>query len=240
MKYLTVLVAIMSVAVAQRQPSRDVIEKFKEVAPKYLDLLKTGETELEKVRAEATDIVGTFHVDIITVKETFIVDAIRKESGMHFQIVNQLESVDATCLGFLNVSLDMSMNLAGSGFTNCINSADDAFNELAANYFKALGAQEGMLNELRLLDVFRGDNVFYTPQNIIGKLDKKLSDLTIDPESFAADLEEAKTILQNDLLAIISAYSGCMTQAQQMLKSGVDMLMMHLTFSCQGTAITPS
>lgn len=238
MRSLILLVAILGATVAQRQPSRDVINKFKEVVPKYLDSLRAEEAELAKVHAEATDIVVKFHDDVIQVKEAFIVDAISKESEMHYQIANQLESVDGICLGFLNTSLDMSMNLAGSGFTNCINEADDAFNGLAAEYFNVLGVKEGKLNELRLLDVFRGDNVFYTPQNIIDKLDQKMNDLNINPELFSNDLEEAKAILNNDLLAILSVYSGCMTQAEQLLKNGVDMLMMHLTFSCLGAVVS--
>ncbi|EAT33952.1 AAEL013777-PA [Aedes aegypti] len=239
MKRTILLLALLGFAFAQRQPARDVITKFKEVAPQYLDLLKTGETELNKIRSETTDLIANFHVDVIQTKESFVVDAISRETAMHFQINNQPESVDIVCLGFLNTTVDMSMNLAGVGFTNCINNVDDAFNGLVGNYFNVLGVQEGLLNELRLLDVFRGDNVFYTPQNIIDKLNKKLSEQKINPETFSEDLEQAVENLKNDLENILTAYGGCMTQADQLLKNGVDMMMMQLTFSCLGTVIVP-
>ncbi|KXJ82157.1 hypothetical protein RP20_CCG015059 [Aedes albopictus] len=237
MKTIILLAAFLGMALAYRQPSIDVINKFKEVAPKYLEMLTTGETELNKIRAEVTDVVANFHVDVIQAKETAVLDAISRESEMHFQINHQPEVVNDVCLGFLNISLDMSMNLAGVGFTNCINNVDDAFNGLIGKYFSALGVQEGMLNELRLLDVFRGDNVFYTPQNIIEKLEKKLSEQKINPETFTEELEQAKEALQNDLQTILVSYRGCLTQADQLLKNGVDMLTMQLTFSCLGSVV---
>ncbi|XP_055593186.1 uncharacterized protein LOC129744594 [Uranotaenia lowii] len=237
MKSITILIAFLAFANAARQPAKDVIAKFREVAPKYLDLMVNGENELAKIRQEASENVAQFHKTIIEMKEYYIINAEAKEEGIHNQIFNQDPSVDRTCLGFLNTSLDMNMNLAGVGFTNCINTVDEQFNALITKYYKTLGVEESLIAELRLLDVFRGDNVFYTPENIIAKLNKKLEDLQINPESVGADMEKAKETFQQDLDAIRSNYKLCMTQTEQMLKNSADILMMQLTFNCQGQIV---
>ncbi|XP_065074580.1 uncharacterized protein LOC135698504 [Ochlerotatus camptorhynchus] len=239
MKRLIFILALFGATLAQssRQSATDVIRKFKEVAPKYLEILEAGETELEQLRVERSDMVAKFHDDIIIIKESYVVDAIKKEISMHQQITGQPFSVDVTCLKFVNTTLDMNMDLAGAGFTNCINNVDEAFNGMVAKYLNAIGVQETMLNELRLLDVFRGDNVFYTPQNIIDKLDSKLADLKFNPESMNEDLKKAKETFKNDLEKIRSDYVGCMTQGEQLLSDGITLLNMQLTFSCLGKLI---
>ncbi|EAT33953.1 AAEL013773-PA [Aedes aegypti] len=239
MKALLCLFPLLGLALAQRQPARDVISKFREVAPKYMDIVKTGETNLEQVQGEARDMMSKFHNDMIRIKESYVVAAIRKESEMHGLVTGQADEVDRTCLGFLNTTLDMSMDLAGAGFTNCINNADESFNGMLADYLNATEVQEALLNEIRLLDVFRGDNVFYqdSPYNIINKLDKKLDDMKINPESLSANLETVKEKLNGDLESIRFKYVLCMTQAEQLLNSSVDVIMAQLTFSCLGSVL---
>lgn len=237
MKTLFVIVTVLGIALAQREPAKEVINTFRTIAPQYLTLLKNGEVQLAKIRDEATNVVAKFHDDIILIKETYVLDAIKKEHAVLTQIVGQNVTVDSTCLRFLNTSLDMNINIAGVGFTNCINSVDDAFNTLATNYYKSLGVHEALIAELRLLDVFRGENVFYTPQNIIDKLNKKLAELKVNPEGMATEFEQAKQALVRDLEAIRSTYVGCMTAGEQLLKSAVDITMQQLTLMCQGTLI---
>lgn len=240
MKALLITFALLGLTVAQRQPARDVISKFREVAPKYLDIVKVGEADLGLVQGEAREMMGKFHQDMIRIKESYVVAAIRKEKGMHGQITSQPDTVDQTCLGFLNTTLDMSMDLMGASFTNCINTADDTYSGIVADFLNATEAQETVLNELRLLDVFRGDNVFYlnSPQNIIDKLEKKLNDMELSPESLNAILDAIKESLKSALESIRFQYVMCMTQAEQLLNSEVDLMMAQLTFSCLGRVVS--
>ncbi|XP_058446238.1 uncharacterized protein LOC131427243 [Malaya genurostris] len=232
MKNLGILVALFGVAIAQRQPSKEVINKFKEISPQYMSFLETGETQLAKVRNDSLSIVIKFHDEIILVKENYVLNAIEKESELHSQITSQQESVDSNCVSFLNTTLDMNMNLVGVGFTNCINNADESFEKLSSEYYRKLGMQEALIAEIRLLDVFRGNNVFYSPEKIIENLNKKLSDLNISPNEIQGALEEAKEILVKDLDAIRSTYVECMTQGERLFDRSLEVIVQQLTIVC--------
>ncbi|XP_055637358.1 uncharacterized protein LOC129776017 [Toxorhynchites rutilus septentrionalis] len=238
MKLAIVVGAMLSIVQAtNRQLSQDVIGKFRQVAGKYSNSTALGGSELADVRKNATGLIGNFHHDIILIKEDFMLDAILQESGMHFQIANQPFTVDRTCLNFLNTSLEMDINLAGVGFTNCISRVDELFNGFKNQFYNRIGAQDALMGELRILDVFRGENVFYTPQNIIAKLDLKWEALDSVPESVSSSSHQALINLKVSLEGLRTAYIECMTSSEQLLRRSIDLLKMQFSDMCLGESI---
>ncbi|KFB49646.1 hypothetical protein ZHAS_00017665 [Anopheles sinensis] len=239
MKSFIVLLALVGIAAAARPASEQVITKFKTVAPLYKAAMDAEESRLVGIKSNLTTQLVDFHLAVINSKETFVNGVIAREEYILEQIGGQDEAVDTVCLGFVRTSSEMNVNLAGVSFTNCINAADAALSTKVTEYYGSVGQLEAKVTQLRLLDVFKGNNVFYTPAAIIAKLDAKLASLEDNPTLTAAETEALALAVANDLGAILNTYNTCMVGANNLLEQGLSMCEMQLTAIC-GATLTPA
>uniref|UniRef100_A0A182IR02 Protein TsetseEP domain-containing protein n=1 Tax=Anopheles atroparvus TaxID=41427 RepID=A0A182IR02_ANOAO len=240
MKLFVVLLALACGANAERPGAIQVISTFKEIAPQYAIAMNENDAELEELKNEGSDKIVTFHTNIITLKETYVMSIINQEDGLKNVIATQNAQADTQCMSFIQRAANENVNLVGVSYTTCINKADDSLNVTATSYYGRIGNLEVAMTDLRLLDVFRGDNVFYTPESIVTKLRSKLTNLNTKLSPLATDLEEELDALQNDLEDIRDAYIDCMTAAEQRFRGYIALAQTQLTAICSGTLAPPA
>uniref|UniRef100_A0A182IVF7 Protein TsetseEP domain-containing protein n=1 Tax=Anopheles atroparvus TaxID=41427 RepID=A0A182IVF7_ANOAO len=239
MKSIVVLLALVGIAAAARPESSQVITTFKTIAPLYKAAMEAEESQLVAIKSNVTSQLVDFHLAVINSKEAFVNGVITREEYILQQIGAQPASVDTLCLGFVRSSSEMNVNLAGVSFTNCINAADTALNTKVTEYYGSVGTLEAKVTQLRLLDVFKGENVFYTPAVIIEKLNAKLAALNSNPALTATEAEALATTVSRDLGAILTTYNTCMTSANGLLEQGLSMCEMQMSLIC-GATLTPA
>ncbi|XP_050085617.1 uncharacterized protein LOC126571292 [Anopheles aquasalis] len=231
MKSIVVLLAIVGVASAARPDAVEVITTFKEIAPQYKAALDQQESTLATVKTNVTTQLVNFHMDVINSKEVFVDAVVEREDYILSQIALQT-TADTVCLGFVRMSSEMTVNLAGVSFTNCINAADQALSDKLTEYSGSLGDLASQLTQMRLLDVFRGDNIFYTPARINQKLNDKLLALQENPGLNAAEIEVLVEGVSQDLGAILNGYNTCMADASSLAEQGLSMCVTQMTVIC--------
>ncbi|XP_049537821.1 uncharacterized protein LOC125952408 [Anopheles darlingi] len=231
MKSIVLLLAIVGAASALRPDAVEVITTFKDIAPRYKAALDQEESALVSVKSNVSTQLVNFHLDVINSKEVFVDAVVEREDYILGQIARQTEA-DTVCLGFVKSSSEMTVNLAGVSFTNCINAADLALNTKLTDYSGSLGRMASQLSQLRLLDVFRGDNIFYTPARINQKLNEKLLALQENPALSATEIEALVEAVSQDLGGILNTYNTCMTGASTMAEQGLSMCVTQMTVIC--------
>ncbi|ETN65357.1 hypothetical protein AND_002887 [Anopheles darlingi] len=236
MKLLIVLSVLAGVAYAERPGAVLVIDTFKEIAPQYAGTLAENEQKVEVLQKDGGDEIAKFHSDIITIKETFVGGIIRAEDEL-LDAIDQTGETSVACTTFISTAEDANVNLVGVSFTKCINAADDALNTTAATYYNLIGELGGSLTDLRLLDVFRNDNVFYTPQNIVDKLQAKLSGLAGINSPTTQEMQENIDALEDELAGIRDNYITCMTSADLAYQAYMDLARSQLELICGPTVI---
>ncbi|XP_040163119.1 uncharacterized protein LOC120900334 [Anopheles arabiensis] len=237
MKSIIVLLAIAGIAAAGRPDTEKVIQTFKEIAPLYKPSIQKAQIIINAIKANATNQLAELHLTIIGKKEQYVQQVIGREEYILQQIGAQRKA-DQVCMGFVRTSSEMTVNLAGVSFTNCINAADDAIKTKLEEYYSYLGDYEQQLSLLRLLDVFRGENVFHSPQPILARLNEKMEALR-NSSSLITDVEVQFMIDQvtQDMVGIQDAYGICMENAYALLGQGLNMCELQLTMIC-GAALT--
>uniref|UniRef100_A0A182NTG7 Protein TsetseEP domain-containing protein n=1 Tax=Anopheles dirus TaxID=7168 RepID=A0A182NTG7_9DIPT len=220
-----------------RPGALEVIDTFKNVVPKYLDTINTNEEELVTMERRGSDAIVQFHTDIMLAKETFVLSVTRQEDQLLELLHSQNTSVAAgNCTDFIAIATNENVNLVGVAYTTCVNAADESLNYTATSYYGRIGALEQSLVDLRLLDVFRGDNVFYTPDSILAKLRQKLTALNAQPDKpLSTELEEEVSAFEEDLQGIRGAYIGCMTTAEVSFRGYIELARTQLNVICGGT-----
>uniref|UniRef100_A0A182QPV2 Protein TsetseEP domain-containing protein n=1 Tax=Anopheles farauti TaxID=69004 RepID=A0A182QPV2_9DIPT len=232
MRSIIVLLAVAGIATAGRPDTENVIATFKRIAPLYQAAMNEAQGRLTALKTNVTSQLVDFHLNIIRNKEEYVQQVIVREDYILEQVGSQ-RSADQVCLGFVRTSSEMNVNLAGVSFTNCINAADERVNTKVAEYYGAVDNLEQQLKQLRLLDVFRGHNVFHSPQPIIAKLNAKLALLQNSNATVSADdsTRVANNVYQ-DLYTIAYDYNTCMSNAYGLLAQGLNMCEMQMELIC--------
>uniref|UniRef100_A0A182QEZ2 Protein TsetseEP domain-containing protein n=1 Tax=Anopheles farauti TaxID=69004 RepID=A0A182QEZ2_9DIPT len=236
-----ILVALVALATGSANGARpaafEVIDTFKNIVPKYLDTIKDNEQELVTLEGRASDSIVQFHTDIMMAKETFVLSVTSQEDKLTALLRAQNANVTAgNCTDFIATATNENVNLVGVAYTTCINAADEALNVTVASYYGRIGALEEAFVDMRLLDVFRGDNVFYTPDKIVAKLRQKLDQLNADQPNgtSSTELEEEVDAFEQDLQAIRGTYIGCMTTAEISFRGYLELARTQLSVICGG------
>uniref|UniRef100_A0A182PCW9 Protein TsetseEP domain-containing protein n=1 Tax=Anopheles epiroticus TaxID=199890 RepID=A0A182PCW9_9DIPT len=221
---------------AARPGAQEVIETFREIVPSYLAAVGKDQQQLQTLERQGTDAIAQFHSDIMLAKETFVLSIAQQEDALNGLISAQnLTVADGQCMQFVSTAANQTVNVFGVAYTTCINAADESLNFNVSSYYDTIGELERSVVDVRLLDVFRGDNVFYTPDSIVAKLRRKESELNANSGSNStvdSEMRDELSAFQADLVKIRERYISCMTVAEMSFRSYVQLARQQLSMIC--------
>ncbi|KFB49643.1 hypothetical protein ZHAS_00017662 [Anopheles sinensis] len=228
------LVGTFGLALGQREPAIEVMNALRELQPRYREIQDFVINRLTEARLNSSQVIFNFHNEVIDSKDQFVRRAIAEEQGVLTIVDRQLESVDRTCLGFVRNSVDMNINLVGVSYTNCITRVDDSLAGIVMDFYRTIQADETQYSGASLFDVFRGENIFHTPGNLVEKLNKRLEELRENPSYIANELFDVITEFEDELHEVKDEYDGCLGSGTQLLLSTLDIARMQIVQVCQG------
>lgn len=237
MKTAIAIAALLSVAYSQRQPTLDVISRFKEATPQYLNSTERLEEELAKARVTAAKETEIYHTKIITVHKTFVQDAMDLTQSMQLQLTHQNRTVDQTCLGFLNESVEVNLELAGVGNTNCMIFQNARFVTINEQFYTTIKNIESYISGWHLVDLFRGKNVFYKPSMITDSLDERLRMAENGPRDASQQLNKSLETLRANMKTLHSGYVKCMAAMRTVLMGDIEITLAELRTICLGDLV---
>uniref|UniRef100_A0A182W7L0 Protein TsetseEP domain-containing protein n=1 Tax=Anopheles minimus TaxID=112268 RepID=A0A182W7L0_9DIPT len=232
---LVIVLAVIAGSSADRPDALEVIETFKQIVPQYRETIGEDQQQIFMLKYEGTEALMQFHSDLVLAKETFIKSVTLQEDRLIGLMKAQNTSVtDGQCMQFIANATNEAVNIIGVAYTTCINAADESIGNSVLSYHGTIGALEQSSSNVRLLDVFRGDNVFYTPDNIVAKLRQKETDLMENRAPLITNLEVKKTEFEADLVTIRTSYIECMTTAEISFRSYIELARQQLSYICGG------
>ncbi|KFB38046.1 AGAP008579-PA-like protein [Anopheles sinensis] len=238
---LVITIAILCLGVslseAGRPASTEVVQKLKAIEPIYKDLQDTIVNAVAGAKLNTASKTDTFYQAIISNKEASLKQSVQLEDAFSYQLNNQAPSTDSSCLAFLRTLMENNMNVAGVGYTNCVNTVEAGLKEELDKVYKLLQVDESELFDLSLLDVFRGENIIADPVKIIAKLNEKEAEINGISLSFVADINAAVDGYATRLSALENSYKSCVLTNESLLKQAFDSSKMQLTMICMGTIV---
>ncbi|EDO64004.1 AGAP008579-PA [Anopheles gambiae str. PEST] len=239
MKLLIVLVVLCLgvVTVAARPVSTEVVQKLKELEPVYKQLQDKVISEVAGAKLATATATDTFYKGVIADKETSLTRSIQLEDDMTYQFNGQASSVDASCLQMLRSIVDMNMNVAGFGYTNCVNNVEAGVKAELDRVYQLLQVDESELFDISLLDVFKGENIISNPAKIIAKLTEKRSEIDGISLSFVADINAAVNAYSSRLGDMQNEYKTCLLGNESVLKGSFESTKNQLVQTCLGAIV---
>lgn len=220
-----------------RPKAEQVLEEVEKLRPRYQEIQDYVIHTISDARLSSSATLAKFHSDILKVKSTFVIDAIKKENNMLYQINNQPASIDKNCLAFVQTLGDSIMNLAGTSFSSCIADSSDSLEKRINEFYAKLQQDEKDYIGLGLLNVFKGENIFYTPDVLIAKLKSRYEALESYPTYLSEDLARIINSLNADLESLEVSYVVCMTESEQRLRDGFILAHSHMELTCKAVSV---
>ncbi|XP_061513168.1 uncharacterized protein LOC5668344 [Anopheles gambiae] len=241
MKLLIVLVVlclgVVTLTEAARPVSTEVVQKLKELEPVYKQLQDKVISEVAGAKLATATATDTFYKGVIADKETSLTRSIQLEDDMTYQFNGQASSVDASCLQMLRSIVDMNMNVAGFGYTNCVNNVEAGVKAELDRVYQLLQVDESELFDISLLDVFKGENIISNPAKIIAKLTEKRSEIDGISLSFVADINAAVNAYSSRLGDMQNEYKTCLLGNESVLKGSFESTKNQLVQTCLGAIV---
>ncbi|KFB36716.1 AGAP008580-PA-like protein [Anopheles sinensis] len=215
----------------------EVVQRLKDIEPKHAEIKRRVINFVYSAKLNVVERMDEFYIQLFTEKEGSLTGSIVLEDEMLYHLDHQVESAERSCIDTLRNIVDSNMNVAGVGYTNCINSVQEGLERELERVLKLLQFDESKILYQRLLDVFEGENIIYDPERILAKLKDKgfeidamgsdcLSGVFEIVEKFAAALDDLR-----------NAYQTCLTKNESILKIAYASTMSQLTNICLGTII---
>ncbi|KFB36714.1 AGAP008580-PA-like protein [Anopheles sinensis] len=210
----------------------EVVQRLKDIEPKHAEIKRRFINFLYSAKLNVVERMDEFYLQLFTEKEGSLTGSIVLEDAMLYQLDHQLESADRSCIDTLRNIVDSNMNVAGIGYTNCINSVQEGLESELEKVQKLLQFDESKILYQRLLDVFEGENIIYDPERILAKLkdkgfeiDAMGSDCLLGVfeivEKFAAALDDLRI-----------AYQMCLIENEYILRTAYESTISQLTNIC--------
>ncbi|XP_050078396.1 uncharacterized protein LOC126565275 [Anopheles maculipalpis] len=228
------VLATFGLALGQREPSLEVMSALKELQPRYREIQDFVINRLTEARLNSSQVIFNFHTDVITTKDQFVRDTIAEEQQVLTILDRQSEAIDRTCLGFVRSSVDMNVNLVGVSYTNCIVRVDDTLGEVVQEFYRTVQQDETQYTGSGLLGVFRGENIFHTPENLIQKLNEQLEQLRENPTFIATELFDLIVEFEQELKEVKTGYDGCLESGTQLLRNALEIARAQVVQVCLG------
>lgn len=182
-----------------------------------------------KLFSGASDLLASGQREVLLAEESYVQSALNDESTL----LNQLTGSDVQrngpqCVEFIRTNVNLLMSLTGIAYTNCLNQVDDAlFNKLSREPTLTRDAYD----QLNLLVVFRGENIFVDAAKIRQKLANWQQTRTAQPEL----TPEATTILTTAAATfdeLKGAFRTCMAAAQARLADNLNFTAQQVRAIC--------
>ena len=225
-------------AFCQRELSLKVFDKIEEIQPKFKDRQDFVINTVSEAKLNSSHIIHNLHNEIFLIKKTYVKSTILEESKILYQLNNQDSKVDKTCLEDIRQKILNHVHLAGVAYTHCLGRADGWLREEIKIIASKLQIDEGKYLNVGLMDAFEGENIFVSPENIMGKLDSKLAGL-VDPSSLVSELADAIQSFSIQLSNIKPKFNQCMMGGEQRYYKGIELGRDHLDFTCEGKYVIP-
>ncbi|XP_053676623.1 uncharacterized protein LOC128726933 [Anopheles nili] len=241
MKYFVTIV-ILSLGVAKlteagRPVSTEVVQKLKELEPVYKQLQDNVINAVAGAKLNTASRTDTFYKSIIADKEVSLNQAIQLEDYLIYQLERQSSLVDTSCLQLVRSSSELNMNIAGVGFTNCVNNVEKGIDAELEKVYQLLQVDENEIFDISLLDSFRGENIFLDPSKIISKLNDKKNEIDSISLSFVADINAAVDAYASRLGDLQNGYKSCLLGNEAVIKQAFEVSKFQLTQTCLGTIV---
>ncbi|XP_001842158.2 uncharacterized protein LOC6031345 [Culex quinquefasciatus] len=227
----------MTAVLADRPKSETVISTVKTLRPRYREIQDFVIHTLSDARLSSSEKLNVFHEDVLIVKETFVLDAIKKENKLLYQINNQPASVNSGCLDFVRSLADSVMNLAGTAYSGCISDANTALTAEISKFYAAMQKDESDYLGIGLLNVFKDENIFYNPDSILSKLSSKSGELEQYPTSLYDEVNAWVSQLGVTMDNLERSYITCMTDGEQRLKIGMELAHDNMMATCKAVEV---
>jgi hypothetical protein len=159
---------------------------------------------------------------------------------METEILAQVEKLEfdadnaarTKCYGEIRQNIRNFVELAGISYTNCLNRVDNAlFNEFTKIYVD-LQVDESRYFGVGLMDAFKRENVFVTPDRIMENLDRKIVSFQEFPADLTANLNASLATFKQRLATALAAYSECMKSGLGLYAEGMTISDNSLSVSC--------
>ncbi|XP_058121288.1 uncharacterized protein LOC131282614 [Anopheles ziemanni] len=227
----------VSLTEAGRTASTDVVQKLKEIEPIYKNLQDNIVNAVAGAKLNTASKTDSFYQTISDNKEASLKQSIAYEDEFIYKLNNQPSSADASCLEELRTIVESYMNVAGFGYTNCVNQVETGLKKELDKVYKLLQVDESELFNLSLLDVFRGENIIADPVKIIAKLNEKASEINSIALNFTADVNVSVDDYASRLVALQNSYKSCVLSKESSLQQALETTNMQLMQICVQTVL---
>ncbi|XP_058446237.1 uncharacterized protein LOC131427242 [Malaya genurostris] len=230
---IAVVLCVFSVTLADRAKTREVLQKLKELHPKYKDIQDFVIKTISEAQLKTTEKVNVFHEDILTIKETFVVNTILIEEAFLEDISNKPEAEDGgECVEAVEQSSRTAIVLAGSAISKCITDVSDVLTVEVSKISNQIKKDDDFI-WVDLFNSFRGGNIFSRPESILATLAEKDSRLQL-PSDLYEEMSSAISTFGDILNHLQAIYIECMTDADLRLKRDVESALEHFVKACGG------
>ncbi|XP_055593189.1 uncharacterized protein LOC129744596 [Uranotaenia lowii] len=170
----------------------------------------------KKVLSGFVDILGSIQSEVVLAEESYIKNSIKDESEiLKLLTADDVQVSGPQCIEFVKTSTNLLMNLAGIGYTNCFNEADDElYNEIS----KATSISREKYDQFNLIGAFRGENIFVDSGRIRDKISTRQRSGNVVPNLSQEKLEEIRNVARN----IKENFLRCMSTAQEKLAANLE------------------
>ncbi|XP_035912894.1 uncharacterized protein LOC118512496 [Anopheles stephensi] len=238
--FIAVVVLCLTVAQlseAGRPVSTEVVQKLKELEPVYKQLQDKVINEVAGAKLTTASRTDAFYKGVIADKESSLAQSIQLEDDMVYQLNGQAPSADSSCVQMLRSLTELNMNVAGVGYTNCVNKVEAGVNAELDKVYKLLQVDESELFDISLLDVFQGENIIVDPAKIISKLTEKKTEIDGISLSFVSDINAAVNAYASRLGDLQNEYKSCLLTNESLLKGSFENSKLQLVQICLGSIV---
>ncbi|XP_049286890.1 uncharacterized protein LOC125765605 [Anopheles funestus] len=238
--FIAVVVLCLGVAKlseAGRPVSTEVVQKLKELEPVYKQLQDTVINEVAGAKLATATSTDAFYKAVIADKETSLATSVQLEDDMIYQLNGQGPSADSSCLQMIRSLVDNNMNVAGVGYSNCVNKVEAGVNEELDKVYKLLQVDESELFDISLLDVFQGENIILDPSKIVTKLNDKRTEIDGISLNFVSTINAAVNAYASRLGDLQNTYKTCLLSNESILKATFESGKNQLVQICLGSIV---
>lgn len=183
-----------------------------------------------RVFSGASDLLASGQREVLLAEEGYVQTALNDESNL----LNQLTGSDVQrsgpqCVEFIRTNVNLLMSLTGIAYTNCLNQVDDALFGKLSKATQPLPLTRDQYDQINLLAVFRGENIFADPAKIRQKLanwQQTRTELELTSEASTAVLTAAT------FDELKSAFRTCMAAAQSRLADNLNFAAQQVRAIC--------
>ncbi|XP_049286888.1 uncharacterized protein LOC125765603 [Anopheles funestus] len=222
---------------AGRLASMQVVERLKEIEPKHAEIKYRIINFVYSAKYNLVQKSDEFYKQVFNAKEGSLGSTIALEDEMLYQLDHQSASVDRSCLNFLKTIVENNMNVAGVGYTNCINEVEQGIDKELEHAQKLLEVDESEIFYQSLLDVFKGENIIAGPDAILAKLENKAAEIDAFASDYMSGIFNIVEQFTSKLWNLRNGYQTCLAANESLLKVTYDASISQLTNICLGSIV---